>query len=463
MDKTSQIWLKRIRSSNKPAYLLIADLIAEDVRSGRLTARDRLPTLRELADYLELNYTTVARGYAEARKRGLIDSRAGMGTFVRGATPGLTLRGGSGAEMTMNLPPEPQDPALIARLRDSAAQVMVQSDWYDLLRYQDFGGTRDDRSAGVAWLRRRLPLCAIERVLVCPGIHAALTALVSLLARPGELICVESLTYPGIKAIAAQLGVQLHALPLDDDGPSADAFEHACRTLKPRALYCNPTLLNPTTATVTRARREALADVALRYAVPIIEDDAYAMLPRDTPPPLATLAPALTYYITGLSKCFGAGLRSAFVHAPGPRQAERLAGALRATTVMCSPVTNALATRWIMDGTADLMLDAIRAESMFRQSLATRHLGRHAMRAHAEGFHLWLPLSSDWSMVEFASYLRTQGVGVVASAAFSTDGTPPDAVRVCLGGPMSRDDCDIALHLIADTLEHPLQPHSTVM
>jgi hypothetical protein len=65
--------------------------------------------------------------------------------------------------------------------------------------------------------------------------------------------------------------------------------------------------------------------------------------------------------------------------------------------------------------------------------------------------------------VEFASYLRTQGVGVVASAAFSTDGTPPDAVRVCLGGPMSRDDCDIALRLIADTLEHPLPPHSTVM
>ena len=114
MDKTAQHWLKRIRASNKPAYLLIADLIAEDVRSGRLSPRDRLPALRDLADALELNYTTVARGYAEARKRGLIDARAGMGSFVRGSTPGLALRGGSAAEMTMNLPPEPQDPALLA-------------------------------------------------------------------------------------------------------------------------------------------------------------------------------------------------------------------------------------------------------------------------------------------------------------------------------------------------------------
>lgn len=66
-------------------------------------------------------------------------------------------------------------------------------------------------------------------------------------------------------------------------------------------------------------------------------------------------------------------------------------------------------------------------------------------------------------MVEFASYLRTQGVAVVASAAFATDGDPPDAVRICLGGPLTRDECDAALRLIADTLGHPPHPHATVM
>lgn len=62
------------------------------------------------------------------------------------------------------------------------------------------------------------------------------------------------------------------------------------------------------------------------------------------------------------------------------------------------------------------------------------------------GFHFWLPLSA----------------AVVASAAFSTDGDPPDAVRVCLGGPMGRDDCERALALIADTIDHPVHPHATV-
>ena len=325
-SKAAAHWVRRIEAGDRPAYLLIADLIAEDVRNGRLGSRDRLPTLRDLSDQLRLNYTTVARAYAEARKRGLIDSRPGMGTFVRGSAPALPLRGGSGAEMTMNLPPEPAEPALVERLQTSATELMARADPYTLMRYQDFGGTLPDRGAAVQWLRHRLPHLGAgdaARVLVCPGIHSALAALVSQLARPGELICVESLTYPGIKAMATQLGVQLHALKLDDEGPSAADFELACKTLKPKALYCNPTLLNPTTTTTTRVRREALADIALRYSVPIIEDDAYSMLPREVPAPLALLAPELTYYVTGLSKCLGAGLRTAYVCAPSERAAPR--------------------------------------------------------------------------------------------------------------------------------------------
>jgi DNA-binding transcriptional MocR family regulator len=461
MNKTPGHWIKKLHRSDKPAYLAMADLIAEDIRTGRLVARDRLPTLRELAADLELNYTTVARGYSEARKRGLIDTHAGMGTYVRGTSPSFRLRGGSNVEMTMNLPPEPQDAGLLSHMHATAAGLLARTDLYALLRYQDFGGSLHDREVGAQWLRRFLPNCRVEQVLVCPGIHSVLTALFSQLARPGELICAEALTYPGVKAIAAQLGVLVHPLSMDDDGPSVIDFEHACKTLHPKALYCNPTLLNPTTATVSRNRREALADVALRYAIPIIEDDAYGMLPRKTPAPMATLAPELTYYISGFSKCFGAGLRSAYVCSPNALQAQRLSGAMRATTVMASPLTNALTTFWVEDGTADAMLEAIRFESGTRQKIANRHLAVHGAQGHPEAFHLWLPVSANWRPVELASYLRTQGVGAVASAAFSTDGDPPDAVRICLGGPADLQECQRSLHLVADTLKYPKHHDTT--
>ncbi len=78
-------WFPDLSHSAKPRYLAIADIIADDVKSGRLADGDRLPPQRALAKRLSIDFTTVARGYVEAQRRGLIDSRVGQGTFVRGA------------------------------------------------------------------------------------------------------------------------------------------------------------------------------------------------------------------------------------------------------------------------------------------------------------------------------------------------------------------------------------------
>jgi DNA-binding transcriptional MocR family regulator len=250
---------------------------------------------------------------------------------------------------------------------------------------------------------------------------------------------------------------------MDDEGIDAHAFEHACRELRPKALYCNPTLQNPTTGVISEARRAALADIAARYSVPIIEDDPYGMLPSRAPTPLAALAPELTYYVTGFAKFLGAGLRVAYLLAPDARGAKRASAALRSMTVMPSPLTTALATRWINDGTADAMLLAVRKESSERQKLAAGLLPAGSYRAHPEAFHIWLSLPRPWHRIEFASHLRARGVAVVGSHEFCIGSAPPEAVRICLGGPVDRAECRHALELIHDTLAQSPALASTVM
>jgi DNA-binding transcriptional MocR family regulator len=169
--------------------------------------------------------------------------------------------------------------------------------------------------------------------------------------------------------------------------------------------------------------------------------------------------------VTGLSKCFGAGLRIAYIQAPAARLAERLSGALRATTVMASPFTTMLATAWLGDGTADDMLKSIRAECMARQAIASHVLAGRHYEADPEGFHLWLavPPESGWSPSEFALNLRGKGVAVVSSSAFSTDGNPPDAIRICLGGPCERDDIEESLQIVVDTIDHAHHLHAPML
>ena len=291
-----------------------------------------------------------------------------------------------------------------------------------------------------------------DRLFIAPGAHPALLGILGVLAKAGDVVLSESLTYPGTRSIAAQLGLRLVGLPMDDDGVDAEAFADACKRLSPRALYLNPTLLNPTTHTIAWARRTEIIAIARGFGVAIIEDDPYGFLSVDAPPPFAALAPDITWHVAGLAKCLGAGLRIAYVVAPDVRSGWLFASSVRTATVMASPVTIALATRWISDGTADALLAAVRQESMERQRLVSAILPKGSFRTDAVGFHLWLSLPVPWTRSAFVGHTRSTGVSVVASDAFATDGAPPEAVRVCLGGPADRSAVRSALEFMAHAL-----------
>jgi len=446
-------WTPDISGSDMPRYLAIADAIADDLQAGRLAVGDRLPPQRKLAARLAVDFTTVARGYAEAQRRGLIECRVGQGSFVSPPRPRPSSTRAPGAapvDLTMNLPPEPQDPELLARMRAGLAEV--GRDLATLLRYQGFGGSPADKDAASNWLGRRALVPAHERLLVTPGAHPALLGIFGLLARPGETILSEAVTYPGCRSIAAQLGLELVGLETDADGVTPDALAEACRRHAPKALYLNPTLQNPTTLTIPEARREALAAVARRFRLPIVEDDAYGFIPAHGPAPFAAIAPDLTWHIAGLAKCIGAGVRAAYVVAPEARQAWPFAAALRAATVMASPLTVALVTRWIEDGTADAILRFIRSEARARQQMAADILPPGSFKADPLAFNLWVPLPAAWSRSAFIGHMRATGLGVVASDAFTVHGEPQEAVRVCLGGPIQREGLRSALEFMAHAL-----------
>lgn len=455
MSRKFEGWSPKLKKGGAPVYQQIAGAIADDITTGRLLPQQRLPAQRKLAEHLGIDFTTVARAYVEAQRRGLVDSTVGRGTFVCGKRrPSIprAVEGRPNIDLSMNMPPEPESPELLELMQAGYAEVGGRL--RDLLRYQDFCGSGADREAGVLWLRRRGLSVPLDRMLVTPGAQVALLAVLGTLAPPGSVICCEELTYPGLRALAGQLGLKLVGLPMDSEGIDAVALAAACAQYAPKALYCNPTLLNPTTHVMSAARRQVLVEVARFHGVAIIEDDAYGFLPRSGPPPLASIGPDITFYIAGLSKCVGAGLRVAFLVPPDVHAAGRLTAAIRATTTMVSPITAALATRWIRDGTADLMLGAIRKESAVRHKIAARALPAGSYDGPPDGFHLWLRLPEPWDSKAFAQAMASAGVAVVASDAFAVaaQGRALDAVRVCMGGTADRYQLDHAMTLMGQAL-----------
>jgi DNA-binding transcriptional MocR family regulator len=167
------------------------------------------------------------------------------------------------------------------------------------------------------------------------------------------------------------------------------------------------------------------------------------------------LAPDIVFYVAGFAKSLGAGLRVAYLLAPDARRSAQLSSILRATSVMASPLTVALATHWVEDGTADAVLAAVRAESVARQKLAREILPSAHCQTDPQAFHLWRRLPTPWRRAAFASHMRSLDVHTVVSDAFAVASEPPEAVRMCLGGAATRQEIRSALELTADVLREP--------
>jgi DNA-binding transcriptional MocR family regulator len=441
---------------NRPIYRALADAMAEDIATGRLVPGQQLPTHRALAKSLGVDLTTITRAYAEANRRGLVEASGGRGTFVR-TVPGVMFGNEAGRSLStdtgMNPPPQPEEASFRRRLSEGMAALASRPDLAALLTYSTTAGSAEDREAGAVWLHPLLPTVTADRVLVCAGAQAAFLALLTSYVRAGELVLTESLTYRGFRALAAQLGIQIKGVAMDSEGLIPEAFEKACREDRPKALYCGPTIHNPTTATMSPARREAIASIARRHGLLVFEDDSYGFLPTAPLPPLASFLPELTFYVSSLAKCIAPGLRIAYLVTPGPSEAERLRAAIGATVMMTSPLMAALATHWIADGSARAILGAIRRESAARQRIAGAILPKGSFAAHPQGHHLWLDLPPAWDGTQFAAYARQVGLAAVAGAAFSF-GYDPAArkVRLALGAAADGASLEQALRLAAGAL-----------
>ena len=68
-------------------------------------------------------------------------------------------------------------------------------------------------------------------------------------------------------------------------------------------------------------------------------------------------------------------------------------------------------------------------------------------------FNIWLPMRNGWTRSVFVSQARAEHLGVVPSDAFAANGAPPEAVRVGLGGPVTRTQVERGLAFLSHLLE----------
>ncbi|MDV5142843.1 PLP-dependent aminotransferase family protein [Streptomyces sp. SBC-4] len=418
-----------------PRYKTLVDALASDIRSGRLAAGMRLPTHRGLAAREGIAVVTATRVYAELEAMGLVSREQGRGTFVRD----IAVPSGHGidqqvvatgaVDLNFNYPSLPGQADL---LRQALREMATSGDLDTLLRYQPHPGRLQDRASIARHLRRRGVTAAAERILIVNGAQQGLAVTVMAALNAGDVVAVDTLTYPGFKVLAHAFHLDLAPIPAAAHGPDLDALEKLCATRPVRAIYTMPTLHNPLGWVMPATDRNRLIAIARQYGSLIIEDASYAYLVEDPPPPLAATAPDITVYVSGLSKSIATGLRVGFVVAP-PSVVPLLERAIRATTWNTPALTTAIACRWLDDGTVDHLEAQKRDDAKARQALAGQELADLPLVSHPSSYFTWLPLPDDARADRLTATLARRHISVATAEPFSTSMHTPQAIRLALG------------------------------
>lgn len=453
-------WVPELENSRGPLYRRIAAALARDIHAGKLTAGERLPTHRSLAEALGITSNTVTKAYAEAERNGLVVSRAGRGSYVKGFPEQMAdtgARAGLAIDFATNSVSGEHFNPIFNRLLGALSR---RESLHGLLDHHPHPGLEHHRAAGARWIGRRGIEVQPDRVVVCNGAQHGLLAGLMAVTRPRDIVLTEKLTYAGVRYIADILQVDLRGIETDDQGLIPEDVESVCRKEKVAAILINPTNQNPTNAFMPLARRQELVEVARKAGALLVEDDIFGHVVAHDVPPLVTLAPERCIYVCGLSKCIATGLRVGYVLPP----AALLSRVIDSLDTMhwSSPV--------LMGELASLLIEGGHADEIVawhrRRALERNRLARQTLKLDPEGatpsYHLWVPLPEPWRPTEFVAELKDHGVLAVPAEQFAVNRGPvPDAVRLALGSARNNDKLQNGLNLIAKCFEErPFRLHN---
>lgn len=400
----------------------------------------RIPSSRALVAEYGASPVTVQRAVQQLARAGLVESRPGVGTFVRAPRPAAPadfdwqtaalgaapahLAGLSSTQRTASteaiglhtgypaaelLPGRLVRQALVRAARTESALTRTPAAGLPELRAWFASELAAGTPAGV------IPPSARD-ALVISGSQSGLSSIFRAVVGAGRPLLIESPTYWGALLAARQAGVAFVPVPSGPHGPDPDDVERAFAQTGARAFYAQPTFANPTGGRWLDTTRAAVLDSARRHGAFLIEDDwAHDLgIDADAHPLAGAVDDGHVIYVRSLTKSVSPSLRVAAVVARGPAR-ERILADRAAEAMYVSGLLQAAALDVVTQPAWRTHLRGFREELRARRDLLVASLTAHAptaLVAHvpAGGLNLWVRLPEGTDVGQVARECEVRGL-----------------------------------------------------
>lgn len=468
-------WLPDLRNGNGPLYVRLADQMEEAIMVGSLTEGTKLPPQRNLAYDIGVTIGTISRAYSLLHERGLVSGEVGRGTYVlprKDITPQATndpvtasLAGSrpfaappGKISFDSTAAPDVGQGEILARTMaeiatDCAPEIAsytrnFPAHWYE---------------AGARWLTYGDWSPSPDSIVPTLGAHAGIMSILTAITTPGDRIVFENFTYSQVSRAVGLVGRRTTLVESDREGIIPDDFERVCVQQHPKIAFVMSSAQNPTLATMPHERRKAIAEIAHKHNVWLIEDNLYGAMDKKDIPLIAQLAPDRTFVVDGLSKAVAAGVRGGWVACP-PHFAQRVRIAHKMMTGGLPFLLAELCARLVLSGEADEIWSKCRAEINVREKMAHRILEGYEFSSNPDIPFLWLKLPEPWLSATFKNAALSDGVLIDDENEFKAGRSEKVSHRVRIGfsSPRSRDEVETGFRIVRGLLDNASAGYDSV-
>jgi len=456
-DNYPMSWKPDRKALKRPFYLSIAALLEQEITNGLLAPGTQLPPQRELADFLDINFTTITRAYKICMAKGLIYAITGSGTFVApNATRSITI---STDKISSNC----IDLGFVASFEQTneivtkvAQEVIEKSYFCELLNYNDPTGIPHQKKAGLNWMESFGIHSDLEHIAIVSGSQNALAIAMVALFEPGNRIATDIYTYSNFIELAKMFHIKLVPIPGDQFGMLPEELENQCCQTDIHGIFLMPSCCNPTTVMMSDCRKRKLAVVIRNHHLILLEDDIHAFLTAgiisDYKQPMFALLPEQTIYISGTSKSICSGLRVAYM-VYGDVFRSKILRAIFNINVKTSSLDTEIITELILSGKA---FDIVSRKKQLAQSandIYSQYFSQSNPVGHSLSFYRWLPIEDHFDATQMEADLDRFGVRAFHSNRFLSGQTPSSQyLRIALSSTNSLDELKRGLEILKQYL-----------
>jgi DNA-binding transcriptional MocR family regulator len=450
--------------TKSPLYIQVATHMTQQVARGALRPGDRAPSLRQLSIQQRVSISTALQAYMWLENRGYLEARPQSGFYVR--TPFATLIPEPQYEAAKPELTEPGTNAILSEIMASAndpdnipfgagcaSPEMFPNRRLNLIlrriiHRQPLNSAHYEFPPGVEALRRQIARRAPDigckfsprDVLITCGALESINLSLRAVAKPGDVIAVESPTYFGIIQSAASLGMKVLEISTHpQEGMDLDALDRAIRKHRVKAVVTMTNCHNPLGFTLPDSHKKALAELAARWDVAVIEDEVYGDLAFSGPRPRTVKSydrAGVVLLCSSFSKILAPGFRVGWLVAGRFRaEVERLK---MLTTVATSTLPQLAAAEFLSSGGYDRHLKRLRntlATNVggVRQAVAKYFPDGTRISRPSGGHMLWLELPGKVDAVKLYRAALVEHISILPGTIFSATGRFRNYVRINCG------------------------------